>query len=580
MSPQQEWSTEVIPSFIDGLNVSERPDTLSKESLTEGNNILYDKGYIKVDTGYVTFKGVCRGNARKVYQMTYKSGSTDLILITDDTFYILAADEWQYVSDGTQTTTVGTYGEEDVDITVADATGFSVSDYVGITLTDGTQHQTTIGAIVGSVITIDDPIATGDSVASGASFVKAVDLNGTAAKHVNYTVLAANDWFVFTNGVDYPHRFDGSTVEVVPNLPSSGNTVCASVGQYKNHLLLLNTIEGGSSYPQRVRNADTGDPTNWTTGNAGFEDLYDNEDPIVGNYKLGPYQVIYRTKSIFRMEWVGAADQLFDFKAAVTDEGAISANAILDLGDYHIFAGNNNVYKYAGGFDKEKLGDNIYFHLFGIQGEITPQYKETIFMAYVRELEEVWLFYPSTGSATPNDMLRKSLIYEGWLHREFADAFVGFGFYQEDSSLKWNELVGDWQSQQWAWSSQTVLTNSPITLLCSGTQVYSYDHKAANDNGTSISYTLQTKEFVYPDFEIRVDNVTIQARGGTILIEYSNDGGNTWYEMGEVSPGGTMQPVTIYKQFVGDSVMFRITGTAGGFKMGRLEFDYILEAKN
>jgi len=578
---EQGWETEVIPFFNKGINVFDRADTLDPAELTDAHSVYMEQGLLKVDTGYKTYLGVVRGNTRVTRQVYYKDGTADLVLVTNATFYKLANSEWQYVSNGTETTTTGAHAAGATNILVGASAGFSVSDYIGVLLDNGAQHQTTVSAIPDAThITMTDAVPVGRSITATSPFVMAIALSGSDDTQVSYVTVPSSDWFVFSNGVDKPQRFDKSTVEVVPNLPSGGNTTCLVVSLFENHLLLLATTEAGTSYPQRVRNADTGDPTNWSTGNAGFTDLYNSDDAIVGALLLGPYNIIYRDSSIIRMEWVGSSDTLFNFNKVLSKEGAISLDAIIDLGDFHVFAGRTNIYKYSGGFELDPIGNNIYYHIYGSKGEIVPTYRGKIFMIYVEELNEAWFFYPAGNATEPNHMHRWSFNNKAWLHREFASSFVGYGVYKETNATSWSGAAGLWTDYNYPWNSQSVLANSPIILLCYGTQVYSYDYKNLTDNGTNIDYTVTTKEFTFPGFEIRVDNVSLQARGTSILIEYSTNGGTSWNTMGTINPGSELQVLNVYEQFIGDSAMFKITGTSGGFQLGRMEFDYILEAKN
>lgn len=578
---KDSWEYKLIDVFSGGLHIESRSDLISDNELVDALNLYNQQDLLQIDTGYTTFGSTVRGVPRAVFQFYKTDGTSELVLITQDTFYKWTSSEWQYVSNGTSTTADAGEPTGETAISVADETGFSGGDYVGIILDDGTQHQTTVASTGVGVINIDDGIPAGRSVSIGAAVVEATAFSGDLDILISLAVYAPNDWLVFTNGVDKPQRYDGSTCEDVPNLPSSGNTICRAVGVFNEYLLLMRTTEGGTAYPQRVRWCDTADPTNWTTGNAGYQDLVDSEDFIVTGAGLGPYYIIYKERSIQRMELVGTDELLFNFTPTVAGEGALSADSVVDLGDYHIFIGNANIYEYRAGFSYKALGDRIYDKVFGSRGELNSSYRQRVFAVYVEELDEVWFFYPSGSAEVPNYLLRYRQENGSWWPRQFADDMVGYGFYQRTSAKTWQELSGTWTEQVWQWNSTLVLANSPTTLLCGNSpkQVYEYDYSRSSDNGTDLPFRLETKDFRHPHYKMRLNMVETLVRGDSLDIEYSTDKGSSWSSLKTVTPGASLTRVRAWKQLIADHIRFRISGTGGGAAIGWFGFEFTLESE-
>lgn len=577
---EEDWVPVHIPAFLGGLNLAVEPHLIDNAQLSDTDNLVMEKGMIRVDTGYTAFQGAVRGIPKDPYQFTKKDGSSYLVLVTNSSVYVKVSSAWHYISDGTSTTCTAGEPAGETNIVVASITGFSDGDYVGVILDDGSQHQTTINGVpAGSTIVITDAVPTGRSISIGAVFLKAVDLSGDDDNQVVHDVVPSHDWFVFTNGIDNPKRFDGSTCEDIPNLPSGGNTQCTALAVFENHLMLLGTVEGGTAYPQRARWPDTGDPTNWSTGNASYKDLYNSEDHIRTGKRLGPYLIIYRAATLERVSYVGTEDKLFNFDPVVAGDGAASSLSVADIGDYHIFVGSYDVYEYRGDFAIDPIGDPIYYHIFSVSGELNPTYKARLFAVFVEELDEFWIFYPEGASQYPNDMLRYSIKYGGWMHRQFDHDFMGAGLYQADTSKTWAELSGTWAEQAWVWGAQAFLANAPNILLCaqSPSQVYSYDYVSTDDAGTAIDWFLTTKQFLDPFHEIRVDFVEMMAKGTGVKLEYSTNKGGTWTEMETVSPGNNLDIFRIHKQFVGESAMFKLSGTGGGVSLGTFGLSYSIE---
>jgi len=575
----KDWEYKFIPNLIGGLNANVPDNALDDSETPKAKNVHFERQLMSVDTGYAKFGGVIRGNPRLDFQFYKTDGTSELLLVTDSTLYAYLSDEWQYVSDGdiTAITSNAEVSGQTV-IETSNTTNFVVADYIGISLSDGTQHRTTIASIaVGVSITIDDAIPADYSTDTGAVIVRALVFSGTLDIQVSAVVLPSHNWLVFTNGVDNPQRYDGLDCIDVPNLPSSGNTQCRLVGLFNNHLVLAHTTEGGTRYPQRVRRANTGDPTDWTTGNAGYNDLYDNEDWIVALAYLGPYMMLYRERSIVRTEYVGTTDLLFNFETVITGEGALSQDSVIDLGDYHIFIGNANVYEYRGGFDFKPIGDKIYYSIFGVNGELEATYKQRVFGFYVEELDEVWIFYPPAGQTKPTKCLRYLQENESWMHREFNHDISGFGLYQSTTDKTWNDLVGSWTQQTWTWDSRAVTANAPTTHLCSSDnlQLYEYDYLQVTDDGVVIPYEFETKDFGNPRFMTRFDLFEFRMLGVDVLIEYSLDEGSTFNTLGTVN-SSKIEKNLFNKQFVTQFIRFRFSGN-DAFQIQSMGFMFIQE---
>lgn len=579
LSLNEDWEYNYIPNLVKGLNTTQPANLLDDSALVQANNIFYEDGLIKKDSGYTLFTtSTIIGIPRVTYQFYKKDGSSELMLVTNSTLYRLILGEWAYVSDGNSTTTTNDEVAGQTVIEVPSTTGFSVSDYIGIGLSDGTQHRTTIASISAGVsITVDEAIPSGKNTGVGATVLKAVDLSGSLDIQLSMITLASHDWFVFTNGIDNPKRFDGTDCVNIPNLPESGNTQCRLVSVFENHLILAHTTEAGNEYPQRVRRSDTGNPTEWSTGNAGYTDLYDSEDFLVAIAHLGPYMILYRERSIVRTTYVGSTDLLFDFDTTVSGEGALSQDSVLAMGDFHIFIGNSNIYKYRGGFDFESLGEDIYSQIFGRNGELNPTYRNRVFGLYVEELDEAWIFYPSTGSSVPNKLLRQRQDTKAWTTRTLNEGIYGFGLYQATTDRTIDQLVGTIDDQDWEFNSSSILNNSPTTHLLGASNIYEYDYLAIDDNGTDIAYTIVTKDFGHPRFKTRFDLFEFRLFGTSVLVEYSIDEGVTWITLGTITSTTLVRNI-LNKQIVSQYLRLRLSGTSN-FKLQSIGFMYIMESE-
>jgi hypothetical protein len=575
------WNYKFLPSLTGGLNTLTRADDIDGSQLTDVRNLYFYQGSIRADTGYIDFADAVEDTPRATYQYFKRDGTAYQVLITNGSFYVYQGSVWQYVSDGVSTSTTAGATAGQLFVTVSDTTGFSDGDPVGIDLVGGTQHRTTVnGTPTATNLPLADAIPVGATVAVSASVVHAVQLSGVDTEQVSLLTDPASDTMLFTNGVDNVMQFDGDTCEVVTGIASVLST-CKALAILASSVLFINTTELGIAFPQRVRWSDTGDLTNLSTGNAGYTDLYDTEDFCLTAVELGPYVIIYRERTIVRAEYVGTADIMFNFDTMISGEGALCHDSVVDLGDAHLVMGNANIYEYRGDFELRPLGDNVYHVLFGISGKISPEYKDRFFALYIEELNEAWFFFTNnTDTGHPKSLARYRVDTDAWTLREWPTNLSGFGFYQRREALRWNEVIGTWDEQNWQWNSTKVLANAPTTLLCdeSGKQVVEYDYLAATDGGTEISWYMETKQFMHPRFKFRLDYIELYCKGSAVDIEYRMDQG-AWLPLKSLTLTSTTMKYTAHMQDVGHRVQFRLSGTGSGFSLEWLGFSYELESE-
>lgn len=576
-TPQGDWQDVTVESFEGGLNVAIRPELINNNDLLIASNVVLRQRRVQVDTGYNTFADTFRGTPQTDYQYYKKAGSSELILITTESIYKynITGDAWQYIAAQTPTTVTTQANATDVTIEVADITGFTDNDYIGITLDDGTQHRTQVnGTPAAGIITFDDPIPTGRHSAFGALVILAVQLSGDLDYQISIVPIPSNDWIAFTNGIDLPLYYDGTICTTIPNLPAGFNS-CRALAVYNASLFLLSTVEGGLHYPQRIRFSDIGNPSEWATGLSGYDDLYDGADFIVGSEVMGPYMIVYRERSIIKGQFVNTAGKTYEWVITVDGEGVSSTQSVVNLNAVHLIFANAGIYSYTGGYDIESIGDKIFYKVFSQSGDLNTAYRHRVFSVYIEELDEAWFFYPAGSSEYCNKLLRYNVGDDNWTVREFADNLISYGFYQSISAKRWVDLQGNWLAQSWRWDSRTVSSESPTTHLMSVTQniVLEYDYAATSDDGTTIVATIETKDFFSTDWSMRFDMLQLYCKGIDILVEYSVDSGGNYITLGTIT-STTLSIHTLTKQFVCDKIRFRMTCSNTGYEQGWLKFSY------
>jgi hypothetical protein len=523
-----------------GVDYSANPTQLDEGALTELINMYMGPRGFVADSGLAQLGGTTRGIPRGAFEHETVAGVRTLILVTNDTVYewVVAVEEWQYISDGVDTTLTADANNPDTSLTVASIAGFSDGDYIGVALNNGSEHQTTInGAPAGSTIVITDPIPdTGEvtDASSGNAVVKAKDLAGINGKPVVFTGVPWEEWSIFTNGVDPPQRYDGSTVEDIPNLPSGGSIVCKTLDVYKTFIILGGMIEGGTNLPYNERWSASGDGTSWPAAN--YNALVDSRDPIVAMKKLGDYHMIYHTKSVTRMSFIGALNKPFrwqtvNFGQSIKFEGvgAASPNSVYATEDEHVILNSKGVYIYSGGTSIERVSNKLEPEVFGARGwfDIT---KETV--AFIAEFERrSWLlfFIPSTLGDFPLQAIVYDTNYRVWVGKRRFNRQITFSAPRiGGSALRYVDLVGTMAQQTWSAASAAVtgLALSSIVGQATPTGVYEYDYLQVTEmSGDPVIGELITKTFTGMDRPFRVQWIEVEHNFLTyILIGYDDAG--------------------------------------------------------
>lgn len=578
----RQWEPKTIAAFNKGMQVSYRADTIEDEALLLAQNVVIRKNQVEADRGHKDFGDTLLGTPRASYQFFRRNGSSDLVCVTDVSFYKFDTvnSQWEFVPSGNDTTTAGTAAAAATSIDFTSVANFAVNDWAGIRLDNGVQWKVKITAIVSTTVSFTGhPIPASRSVALGAEVVKPVELSGTQDNHVCILTVASFDWCVFTNNIDPPQRYDGSTCETVPGLPNSGNIKARWLALYNNSLFLINTEEGGTSYPQRIRRCAAGDLTNWSTLDAGYDDLYEDSDYCMAAEILGPYLIVYKERAIVRGEYIGTGGLNYKFETVVRGEGLFTSAGVTDLGDKHFFIGQTNFYEFRGGFDIEPIGDAVFYRYFGVEAIVDPSYRERTFLVYAEEVDEVWCFMPLAGSETCNMMVRYNVAEKTFAERLYTVSFAGYGFWQQQNSIPWSALVGTWADQTWKWNARELLANSPTMHLCCVEDliIKEHDYVVGTDDGAPIASYVETKDFLLPYEKFRTDMFEMDVQGLNINFQFSLDKGETW-ETVELFNRFIFGRYRCWKQIVGEQIRFRWTSGDATFRLGYFGFTYKSES--
>ena len=583
-----DWERLVIMPLDRGYNRSAPPSMLEPGFSHKVHNMRFAAKRVETDFGLATYGDSVLGAARLVYRFRKKSGVSEIVLITNETAYKWNNGEWQLIKGPQSTTVSGQHTSPDTTILVVDDTGFADGDLVGITMDNGKQHITTVnGTPSANVITITDGVPTGRTFENGAMFLEAPSFSGSMSNPVSADTFPAGDVMIFTNGKDNVQYYDGTSIQTVTNLVSAvggGNCYADIVRVKDNKVILFNMNENGTAYPQRVRWSATGDYTDWTTtDDAGFEDMYDTEDPIRAACRVGGDMAIYRSNSMYLMQYIGSASLIYSFNRVLDSDGACSGLSVVPYGNTNIIMGKEGFYAYAGGVEFATFGDPIWELVFGNDGLFNTSAADAVMGYYMESIKSYIFNLPTGESDLPNTAVVYNKLSQAWSTRGFGRTILSMTNAQVVLGVSWAEATGDWEDSEWVatqWDDISLQAGDELVLaagisddptppdggIAGGEfgQVYRYSQDYTDDDGSDITGEFRTHELFLPEDKIRIDRVAMKAKGSSITLEYSEDEGETWTSYGTATPGSDYDEVSVWKQLVVERVIFRFTGTEFG----------------
>ena len=309
-------------------------------------------------------------------------------------------------------------------------------------------------------------------------FFWTTNYNGTSP-NTNY-LWATN--FNATDGIRY---FDGTTwTTPTLTIDASSNTVLTAlmVIQFKNRLILLNTIENISSTPteyfNRARYSEQYNATganSWRQDLPGYGGALDapvNEEIVTAQF-IKDHLIVYFTNSTFELVYTGNQVDPFQWQLLNTELGAESTfsevpfdREVLGIDDVGIHACN--------GSNVQRIDDKIPQFTFGFSNEEEDRERIIGIRDYYTEL--VYWTYPNSQRNTqfyfPNRMLVFNYKNGSWAEFEDSITFMGYFPYQKiNQGATWGNTTATWQELTMLWNSNVdTFTNPKVRSVLAGNQ--------------------------------------------------------------------------------------------------------------
>lgn len=361
----------------------------------------------------------------------------------------------------------------------------------------------------------------------------AQEFTGDEDNRFSFAVL--NDIGVITNGIDLPTQVVYSSGVVhqalTLSLPSGSITTCEFVLAMKDHIIYFNNTENGADCPYRASWTNIGSVNDHVNGTAGFQDLTDEPSWIIGAGLLSEGEaLIYKENSIILCTWVGGHTP-FRFDTIIKDLGLLNKECILSLGGVHHFASSIGCFSFSKSIGLKSLDDKNKRYIYN---RLNTQYENRAFIMSIKEEDELQFWIPTSYSYPSEGYC---LYFEGdnLIPYRKVRNITAYGVYNLQRALTLADLVGTIGDQTFTFGSTVTRANTPITIVGDADgKIYQLSKGTLNNNGVAIESIYQTPDLISPDTDRFISNqmvvrgVRAELAGGEAILQWSDDGGNTW----------------------------------------------------
>lgn len=320
-----------------------------------------------------------------------------------------------------------------------------------------------------------------------------------------------------------------SNFSTLANWPS-GYT-CASLRSYGDFLIALNTDEGGSAFPTRVRFSDIAlanqAPSTWdetdVTASAGFNDLAQMTTPIIDGQTLGSNFLIYSSDQVWLMEFVGGTF-IMNFRKLFSDAGIINQNCVVEVEGKHYVFDQKDIYV-TDGVSKQSIVDGrVKDYIFS--GIDTSSYNRC-FVMFDQSREEIYFCYKSsddmaefTNGAGCNRAAVFNYRSNTWSFMDLPNVYAGTSANvstvatYDSTSLTYDVSGGTYASQDAGFDRHTLMVGQiSSTDGLNSHMLYGLDGIDENSSLSADINTAATKSILLERIGIDLDELQIPLTG-------------------------------------------------------------------
>ena len=208
------------------------------------------------------------------------------------------------------------------------------------------------------------------------------------------------------------------------------------------HVIIGHSTDGSVVNRQTVEMSEAGDIRMWNTI---YFDLIDSNDAVVGIKKLQNRMFVYKERSITEMYATpsGGNDNPFDIVQNKVNIGTPSGRTIVELENYHIFFGWDNIYLFDG-IAVSGIGDDV---MDDINQSVNRPYLNRAFAFAIRNRNLYCLFLPC-GRGEDSQLVEncnRAYVYnyveKHWTIWQLSHEITCHGVYHLSETPTWEDLL-------------------------------------------------------------------------------------------------------------------------------------------
>ena len=344
------------------------------------------------------------------------------------------------------------------------------------------------------------------------------------------------------DGIKYYHYDSGwkwATMRAPLDTPSSPTTYlegCKILLPFKSRLIALVTKEGSTTYSQRARWCQIGNPvydasTNadaWRSdaiGYGGYIDAATDEHIVSASY-IGEDLIIYFEKSVWKLAYTGIKEQPFIFRK-ISDEFGCESQFSTVLLKGNLIAIGGKAITACNGQQVERIDQKLPTAALNIRND--TQGKERVHGVRDYRNDLIYWTYPVDGSTYPE----KLLVYntENGAYSYFNDGFTALGTFRDTTGDTWGNISKTWSDMANTWASLNYKEESRLIL---GGNQQGFVSRIGGDLGVN-------------DASLHVTNATVSANQLTITSTAHNLKKGDWVRFANLSGLSGYSTTTSYE---------------------------------
>lgn len=356
-------------------------------------------------------------------------------------------------------------------------------------------------------------------------------LTGDEANTIDFTfpLLGGVKILVYTNGLDAIRKWTGSGPDdVLGGSPPKARYVIA----FGPYLVLANIVDGGNNYYSRVQWCDTGLIETWSGGNAGFQDLIDDEQDITGLALWGDAIAVHKSNCIY-LGGLVTTSAVFQFVRKATGAGAVAGATIKNIpGGPQVFLAKDGIRTFGGGNEAPLLPADVQDD---IREGLNPAHAYKSCAVVVPEKDEYWVAMP-IGSQTEPETVYVYNYKTGQVYKDSRTNLTCFGMYTNTSQQSIDDISTPIDATPGRFDDVTNLSLNPLIVFGHSGGETTRRQGIYTDNEGPISAYWTSKDYTGEDFSevddpsvmMRWQGLQVWAKGTGVTVAYSINGGSTW----------------------------------------------------